>query len=126
MTKKELPALIIIMMVLAAAVIAGRFLSRAGNASPRAVPAASRHEIPGRIPGGGVPPESSEEKKDSRCVIAGISFNKTNPLAVVENNAYVPGDPVCGGIITRINRERVTVKFPKVEKTFLIGERIAE
>jgi hypothetical protein len=56
----------------------------------------------------------------------GISYNKTNPLVVIENNAYVPGDSVCGGTIAGINREKVTVKFRKTEKSFMIGDRIAE
>jgi hypothetical protein len=126
MAMRKSQIIVLTVLVSAALVFFGMARLKPKAIPPRNISPAARQEVSGNIPGARAPVESREEKKDLRCTIVGISYNKTNPLVVIENNAYVPGDSVCGGTIARINRERVTVKFPRGEKIFVIGDKVID
>ncbi|MDD2703037.1 MAG: hypothetical protein PHC33_03420 [Candidatus Omnitrophica bacterium] len=99
---------------------------KTGVISRSNISSVARRKLSGNTSVAGSPLGPGGDRKDPRCTIAGISYNKTNPLTVIGKNAYVPGDSVCGGVITGINRERVMVKFRREEKVFMIGDTVAE
>ena len=67
---------------------------------------------------------SQGAKTKPPCTIDGILYSQANPLVMIDKTTYVMGDSVCGGTITRIYREQVTVKFTDGETSFVIGDVI--
>jgi hypothetical protein len=58
------------------------------------------------------------------CTVEGIMTSSGGALVLINGNAYRLNDAVCSGVITAIDTDKVTLRFPEGEKSFRVNETI--
>ncbi|MBW2044705.1 MAG: hypothetical protein JRI96_07435 [Deltaproteobacteria bacterium] len=58
------------------------------------------------------------------CKIQGVEFSAENPSVAVGGSIFHLNDFVCGGEITYISHDKVTIKFKEGEKDYTVGDII--
>jgi len=66
------------------------------------------------------------QSKSKIIKVEGITYYKNNPLVIIGGNVYGLYDNVCGGIISGISSDKVTIKFQDKTKVYQLNDVIEE